>query len=62
MQTRSYGEQFSEREFEKLCQVDEDSSDEDDDDAEPKAPPPSKKPEEVRGRGRPRKAKHESGI
>jgi hypothetical protein len=26
VQTRSYGEQFSEREFEKLCQIDDDSS------------------------------------
>lgn len=70
VQTRSYGEQFSEREFEKLCQVDDDSSDSDDDDGdgdadadvEPKPPPPPKKPEEVRGRGRPRKVKPESNI
>lgn len=60
---RSYGEQFSEREFEKLCQVDNSSSDDDDDeDVHPKPPPPPKKTEEGRGRGRPRKVKAESSI
>ena len=43
VQTRSYGEQFSEREFEKLCQ-----GEEDEDMASPKKP---------EGRGRPRKLK-----